>query len=81
MSNTTYQLIALAIYFAAMVGIGIWAKSKNNNLDDYVLGGRSLSPLRQPCQRVPRICQAGSSWVYPVPSTSPAWLKPGLPSA
>lgn len=67
MSDTTYQLIALAIYFAAMIGIGIWAKSKNNNLDDYVLGGRSLSPTAA-------ALSAGASDMS-------GWLLMGLPGA
>ncbi|MDO4822492.1 MAG: sodium/proline symporter PutP [Rothia sp. (in: high G+C Gram-positive bacteria)] len=67
MSNTTYQLIALAIYFAAMVGIGIWAKSKNKSLDDYVLGGRSLSPTAA-------ALSAGASDMS-------GWLLMGLPGA
>ena len=44
MAASTYQVIALAIYFVAMIAIGLWANSKNNSLDDYVLGGRQLSP-------------------------------------
>ena len=44
MSDSTFQVIALAIYFIAMIVIGLWANSKNNDLDDYVLGGRQLSP-------------------------------------
>lgn len=67
MSNTTYQLVALAIYFAAMIGIGIWAKTKNNNLDDYVLGGRSLSPTAA-------ALSAGASDMS-------GWLLMGLPGA
>ncbi|HIY95049.1 MAG TPA: sodium/proline symporter PutP [Candidatus Rothia avicola] len=67
MSNTTYQLIALAIYFTVMVGIGIWAKSKNNSLDDYVLGGRSLSPTAA-------ALSAGASDMS-------GWLLMGLPGA
>ena len=44
MDATTWQVIALAIYFVAMIAIGLWANSKNTSLDDYVLGGRQLSP-------------------------------------
>ena len=44
MTDGTFQVIALAIYFIAMIVIGLWANSKNNDLDDYVLGGRQLSP-------------------------------------
>lgn len=67
MSDTTYQIIALTIYFAAMVGIGFWAKSKNNDLDDYVLGGRSLSPTAA-------ALSAGASDMS-------GWLLMGLPGA
>ena len=38
MTDGTFQVIALAIYFIAMILIGLWASSKNNDLDDYVLG-------------------------------------------
>ena len=34
MAASTYQIIALAIYFVAMIAIGLWANSKNNSLDD-----------------------------------------------
>ncbi|MBM7051926.1 sodium/proline symporter PutP [Rothia sp. ZJ1223] len=67
MSDLTFQLIALGIYFAAMIGIGLWAKSKNNNLDDYVLGGRSLSPTTA-------ALSAGASDMS-------GWLLMGLPGA
>jgi len=32
----------VAIYFIAMVGIGIWASKKIHNMSDYVVAGRSL---------------------------------------
>ncbi|WP_237224720.1 sodium/proline symporter PutP [Rothia nasisuis] len=67
MSDTTFQLIALAIYFAAMVAIGFWAQTKNNDLDDYVLGGRSLSPTAA-------ALSAGASDMS-------GWLLMGLPGA
>lgn len=67
MSDTAYQLLALAIYFAAMIGIGFWASRKNSNLDDYVLGGRNLSPSVA-------ALSAGASDMS-------AWLLMGLPGA
>ncbi|MDO4252373.1 MAG: sodium/proline symporter PutP [Rothia sp. (in: high G+C Gram-positive bacteria)] len=67
MSNTSYQLAALAIYFAAMIWIGLWARKKNSNLDDYILGGRSLSPATA-------ALSAGASDMS-------GWLLMGLPGA
>jgi Na+/proline symporter len=32
----------VAIYFIAMVGIGVWASKKIHNMSDYVVAGRSL---------------------------------------
>ena len=80
MAASTYQIIALAIYFVAMIAIGLWANSKNNSLDDYVLGGRQLSPTVA-------ALSAGASdmsgWLLmgPAPSTSAASPRLGSPSA
>lgn len=65
MSDTAFQLIALGIYFAAMIGIGFWASRKNSNLDDYVLGGRKLSP--------------GVAALSAGASDMSAWLLMGIP--
>ena len=44
-SNTIQILVAMAIYMAAVIGIGIvYAKKANKNSDNYFLGGRSLGP-------------------------------------
>ncbi len=40
-----YQLVAMLTYMVAMVLIGLAAYRRTKNLDDYVLGGRELSPL------------------------------------
>ncbi|MDN3449045.1 sodium/proline symporter PutP [Planococcus sp. APC 3906] len=42
MSDTTYQIIALAIYMALMLWIGYYSYKKTVNLTDYMLGGRGL---------------------------------------
>lgn len=46
MDNNTLQiLIAMVIYMAAVIGIGlIYAKRANQNSEEYYLGGRSLGP-------------------------------------
>jgi len=35
-------IVLVAIYFLAMVGIGVWASKKIHNMEDYVVAGRSL---------------------------------------
>ena len=45
---TTAQLcicIAIVVYLAAMLAIGVWCAKKNNSVDDFYLGGRKLGPL------------------------------------
>lgn len=44
MSSDFYQLIAIVVYMVAMLFIGWYAFRKTTNLNDYMLGGRSLGP-------------------------------------
>ncbi|WP_432361845.1 sodium/proline symporter PutP [Sporosarcina sp. UB5] len=44
MSSDFYQLIAIVVYMVAMLFIGWYAYRKTTNLNDYMLGGRSLGP-------------------------------------
>ncbi|MDU1521962.1 MAG: sodium:proline symporter, partial [Actinomyces sp.] len=44
MSEMTYQAIAMIVYFVVMIMLGLLAYNRTSNLDDYMLGGRSLSP-------------------------------------
>ena len=44
MSNAAFQLISIGIYMAAMLIIGWFSYNKTRNLNDYMLGGRSLGP-------------------------------------
>lgn len=37
-------VVVFAIYFAAMLGIGFYFWKRNKDMDDYVLGGRTLGP-------------------------------------
>ncbi len=59
--------MAIAVYFAAMVGIGLWANRQNNDLDDYLLGGRGLTP--------------GIAALSAGASDMSGWLLMGLPGA
>lgn len=44
MSETTYQLIAIGVYFAAMLAIGYYAYTRTRNIDGYMLAERGLHP-------------------------------------
>ncbi|MTE23700.1 sodium/proline symporter PutP [Microbacterium sp. ZXX196] len=67
MSDHTYFIIALVIYFAAMIGIGVYATLKTKSHEDYMLGGRSLPPAVA-------ALSAGASDMS-------GWLVMGLPGA
>ena len=66
-TDQIFKLIAMIIYFAAMIGIGLWANSRTKNMSDYMLGGRSLSPMVA-------ALSAGASDMS-------GWLLLGLPGA
>ena len=45
MSVSSPLWITFSLYLAGMLGIGAWAWWRTRSFDDYILGGRSLSPL------------------------------------
>lgn len=67
MSEFTYQFIAIGLYFLVMIAIGLYSYRKTSNLDDYMLGGRSLGPVTS-------ALSAGASDMS-------QWLLMGLPGA
>lgn len=67
MSETTWQVITMVIYFLVMVGIGLWSYRRTTDVDDYMLGGRQLNPLVA-------ALSAGASDMS-------GWLLMGLPGA
>jgi sodium/proline symporter len=67
MTQEISQTIAIVIYFAAMIAIGLYANSRTKNLDDYMLGGRNLKP--------------GTAALSAGASDMSGWLLLGLPGA
>ncbi len=65
--NTIYLLLAIGLYFAAMVAIGLYASKQNSDLDDYLLAGRNMKPSVA-------ALSAGASDMS-------GWLLMGLPGA
>lgn len=67
MSDSSYQLLAIIVYLAGMVLIGLYAYRRTANLSDYMLGGRNLGPFAT-------ALSAGASDMS-------QWLLMGLPGA
>ncbi|MEL5990295.1 sodium/proline symporter PutP [Microbacterium phosphatis] len=67
MTAQTWLIIALVIYFAAMLAIGVYAATKTKDHEDYMLGGRNLPPAVA-------ALSAGASDMS-------GWLVMGLPGA
>lgn len=67
MSEQAFQLIAIAVYLAAMLAIGYFAYKRTNNIDDYMLAGRGLKP--------------GVAALSAGASDMSGWLLMGLPGA
>ncbi|GGG55135.1 sodium:proline symporter [Kocuria dechangensis] len=67
MTQEISQTIAIVIYFAGMIAIGLYANSRTKNLDDYMLGGRNLKP--------------GVAALSAGASDMSGWLLLGLPGA
>ncbi len=40
----TFSIVLLVIFFAVMIGIGVWGMKKTTSLNDFFLGGRSIGP-------------------------------------
>ena len=67
MSEQAFQLVAIVIYLAAMLGIGYYAYRQTSDLDDYMLAGRGLRP--------------GVAALSAGASDMSGWLLLGLPGA
>lgn len=67
MSDLTYKIIALVIYFAVMIAIGYYAYRKTTDHESYMLAGRQLKPWTA-------ALSAGASDMS-------GWLMMGLPGA
>lgn len=67
MSDRTFQIIALGIYFVVMLAIGFYAYRRTRSHEDYMLAGRGLRPWTA-------ALSAGASDMS-------GWLMMGLPGA
>jgi sodium/proline symporter len=67
MTDQTFQLAAIVLYFAGMLAIGYFAFRQTKDLDDYMLAGRGLKP--------------GTAALSAGASDMSGWLLMGLPGA
>ncbi|ROR80002.1 sodium/proline symporter [Plantibacter flavus] len=67
MPDKTFELFAMVLYMAVMLGIGWWAYRRTHDLDDYLLAGRKLRP--------------GVAALSAGASDMSGWLLLGLPGA
>ncbi|QYF72312.1 sodium/proline symporter PutP [Cryobacterium sp. PAMC25264] len=67
MTDQTFQLVAIVLYFAGMLAIGWFAFRQTKDLDDYMLAGRGLKP--------------GTAALSAGASDMSGWLLLGLPGA
>ncbi|MDR0439318.1 MAG: sodium:solute symporter family protein [Methanocalculaceae archaeon] len=73
--DTWIALFLIVIYFALLLGIGIWAAKKIKNSEDYILAGRSLGfwifvllLITSICSGVTLIGGSGMGFIYGWPS-------------
>jgi len=67
MSEHAFQLLAIVVYFAAMLGIGYYAFRRTSTIDGYMLAERNLRP--------------GVAALSANASDMSGWLLMGLPGA
>lgn len=41
-------MLAIVVYLAAMLGVGVWFAKKNNSVDDFYLADASWGPSLRP---------------------------------
>ena len=44
MNNTGAVLVTFIVYNAMLIGVGLWARGRNKDVEDYFLAGRGLGP-------------------------------------
>ena len=82
MSTSTVVLTTLVAYKLVLVGIGLWARSRNRNEADFFLGGRGLGPWVAALSYAASTSSAWvilgfSGFVYAV-GLSALWMVPGI---
>ena len=76
MSGTTSVFLTLVFYNAILIGVGLWAKGRNENVADFYLAGRSLGPW---IAAISASASSSSAWtLLGVSGAAYAWGLPAL---
>ncbi len=76
MNATTAVLLTLVLYNAVLVGVGLWAKGRNQSVADFYLAGRGLGPW---IAAISASASSSSAWtLLGVSGAAYAWGLPAL---
>lgn len=76
MENTGAVLVTLVVYNALLIGVGLWARGRNKNVEDYFLAGRGLGPW---VAAISASASSSSAWtLLGVSGAAYAWGLPAL---
>ena len=76
MEDTTAVLITLVLYNAILIGVGLWARGRNEDVEDFYLGGRGLGAW---VAAVSASASSSSAWtLLGVSGAAYAWGLPAL---
>jgi sodium/proline symporter len=76
MDNTGAVLVTLVVYNALLIGVGLWARRRNRNVEDFFLAGRGLGPW---VAAISASASSSSAWtLLGVSGAAYAWGLPAL---
>jgi len=76
MDNTGAVLVTLVIYNALLIGVGLWARGRNRDVEDFFLAGRGLGPW---VAAISASASSSSAWtLLGVSGAAYAWGLPAL---
>ena len=76
MNNTGAVLVTLIVYNAILIGVGLWARGRNKDVEDYFLASRSLGPW---VAAISASASSSSAWtLLGVSGAAYAWGLPAL---
>jgi len=74
--STTSVLVTLVVYNAILIGVGLWARGRNQNVNDFFLAGRGLGPW---VAAISASASSSSAWtLLGVSGAAYAWGVPAL---
>ena len=76
MQNTTAVFVTLLVYNAVLIGVGMWARGRNQGVADFYLGGRGLGAWTA---ALSASASSSSAWtLLGVSGAAYAWGTPAL---